>query len=127
MREILFKAKRVDSQEWVEGYYSKIPSPNIVFINQNEIDCHEVDPVTVCFASSRADENKVKIFSDDMVEFTVFDHNGADTQHTGIVKWTGDKFIIVKSEEDPYFGSDGPFDLDWVCDQDDTIMVVGSI
>lgn len=29
MREILFKAKRLDNGEWVEGYYCQLPKPSL--------------------------------------------------------------------------------------------------
>lgn len=29
MREILFRAKRVDNGEWVEGFYSQLPKPSL--------------------------------------------------------------------------------------------------
>lgn len=29
MREILFKAKRIDNGEWVEGFYSQLPKPSL--------------------------------------------------------------------------------------------------
>lgn len=133
MREILFKAKRVDNGKWVFGSHVKFNEHYIYQVEDTfsspyeSLVKYEVDPETVCFASSRLDENKVKIFSDDEIEFTVFDYNDNDTQHTGIVQWIGDRFIVVKSEEDPSWGSDGPFDLDWVCDQDDTIKIIGNI
>lgn len=32
MREILFKAKRIDNGEWVEGYYRADPDTDVHFI-----------------------------------------------------------------------------------------------
>ena len=29
MREILFRAKRIDSSEWVEGFFSQLPKPSL--------------------------------------------------------------------------------------------------
>lgn len=29
MREILFRAKRIDNGEWVEGFYSQLPKPSL--------------------------------------------------------------------------------------------------
>ena len=29
MREILFRAKRIDNEEWVEGFYSQLPKPSL--------------------------------------------------------------------------------------------------
>ena len=47
-REILYRAKRKDNGEWIEGDYCKIPNPNIVFYNlDNEVDAVEVISETV--------------------------------------------------------------------------------
>ena len=62
MREILFKAKRIDNDEWVEGYYCKwkqIRRP-LCDVEEKEFDCiitwmsdgwmarYEIDPETLC-------------------------------------------------------------------------------
>lgn len=65
MREILFKAKRMSSAEWVEGYYI---GP-VGVLNVHEIcDIHdiagtrvEVDPFTVCQYAGLTDKNGTKI------------------------------------------------------------------
>lgn len=68
-----------------------------------------------------------KIFENDIVEFTVFDYNGIDTQYKGVVVYSGSRFMIWKSKESEYYGNDGGFDLDWVLYQDDEFKVVGNI
>ena len=61
MREILFKAKRIDNGKWVEGYYCKwLKGERIITYSEKETDCiitwmsnggmsrYEVDPETIC-------------------------------------------------------------------------------
>ena len=73
MREILFKAKRLDNGEWVEGYYI---GPVGVLDVHEICDIHdiagtqvEVDPSTVCQYTGQVDyESDEPIFCDDLLK-----------------------------------------------------------
>ena len=81
MREILFKAKRVDDGKWVEGYLIVIGEKAYI-ICQAEVMCtdnentdlyatewYEVDKNTICQDTGLIDNNGNKIWENDIVTF----------------------------------------------------------
>lgn len=67
MREILFRAKRIDNGEWVEGYPVKYPSGKVeIFKECGEppdilLRC-EIDLGTLCQYTGLTDKNGKKVF-----------------------------------------------------------------
>lgn len=78
MREILFRAKRIDNEKWFEGYYQKRYD---LLGNEEHLIFHadsytvweyaEIDPETLCQFTGLTDKSNKRIWENDIVN-----HNG---------------------------------------------------
>lgn len=83
MREILFKAKRKDNGEWVEGYYQKRydtqnDEQHFIFWSKSYTvwEYAEIDPTTLCQYTGLTDENGRKIWENDILRYS-YDYAGS--------------------------------------------------
>ena len=77
MREILFKAKRIDNGEWVEGYYLRDQyhrgGKDIIFYRKDSdlftVYTNIIDPETLCQFTGLCDKNGKKIWENDIIQY----------------------------------------------------------
>lgn len=87
MREILFRGKRTENGEWIEGFYAKSGDKHFILIDSGfafgYVKMKEVIPETVSEYTGLTDKNGKKIFDGDIMVFC----KGAT--HPFEIKWDG--------------------------------------
>lgn len=67
MREILFKAKRISNDEWIEGYFFKDDDKNCYIQQSDTALYYLVHPVTICEFTGFYDTSVRRIFESDIL------------------------------------------------------------
>jgi uncharacterized phage protein (TIGR01671 family) len=136
MREILFKAKRIDNGEWVEGYLfdngfdgeeKKYFVGGLVIEKYNGTACDEwditgidfceIDPETLCQFTGETDKNGKRIWESDVV-WLVYDGK----EHIYQIVWDNSELDFKATNGEENYGSN--FEYLLCCDE---IEVIGNI
>ena len=69
-RKILFKAKRLNNKEWIEGYYVVINNLHLIYNDEysDEYSYYEIDPTTLSQFTGWKDNHVNRIFENDIVD-----------------------------------------------------------
>ena len=103
-REILFKAKRKDNGEWLEGYYIYcrkrhyiLPVVNkAVGFDEREDEWVEIVPETLCQYTGLTDKNGQKIWENDILKAHLDENYPEDITYTKII-WSECRFCTKEN------------------------------
>ena len=65
----LFRAKRIDNGEWVEGFLTSMFRQFHIINPENENMAYQIDEDTICKCTGRKDEDGKRIWENDIVSF----------------------------------------------------------
>ena len=69
----LYRAKRTDNGEWVEGYLYRLSEnhPPFIMLSDRYGESHEIDPSTICQCAGMPDKNSKVAYEHDIIKTPV--------------------------------------------------------
>lgn len=101
MRQINFKAKRLDNGEWVEGYfYGECGNTHIIEDRQDESMLnrnhpYKVDPSTVCQYTGLTDYKGNEIWEGDIAECEIYDLYKGFIKVKAVIEYMYGAFVAI--------------------------------
>ena len=124
--EVLFRGQRKSDKKWIFG--NMVKTDNAVYIIQNyvpesELGEYEVYPDSVGQSVDLTAEDEKKIFTKDIIELTVFDKDGLDTQHICEVVFDQCGVYFINGNKGEYFSFE---DMQFM-DTESDIRIIGNM
>ncbi len=96
MREILFRGKRIDNGEWIEGFYSQLPKPSLgaTIITNGDLCAEDVSDYIIV-NECRQHSNFSNAYPLEVVECEYYEIDPETLcQYTGLTDKNGEKVFI---------------------------------
>lgn len=107
MREIKFKAKRLDDNSWVFGYFYEENGNTYIIENRqkesllNRNVTYEVDSSTICQFTGLKDCEGNEVWEGDIVEFETYDLYKGNVKTEAVIEYTSSGYVAV-TDNIPY-------------------------
>ena len=113
-REILFRTKKVDGGEWVNGYIVKKHGLYFLYDIENSNTCRQnnylIEENTICQYTGENEKNGQKIFDGDILEAHLDDYFPEDVTRVRVT-WENMKWFLVQKGmiPDPFETVEGKY------------------